>query len=245
LIAKLQAASQALKSHLESLPGTTEIEKILINLGERHAARTSALLDTVPNSSDGLLTAVNLVQTYLQVTEFLIQNFFKDVSQLPSSEKGTLRVGTLLENLKKARQGLDDALTNILKSLKDLPSPTLPGTDNPKIDDLIQKTVDILIILSGSSSEKVTKFIQYLEQAESILGNKERDRFTLTEDQISFLIQQWGIAMEKLPSTVPANEQERKQAVTQFLKIRRFLENNYDFLTEVLRFKDPLGFRTP
>jgi hypothetical protein len=122
---------------------------------------------------------------------------------------------------------------------------TVPRTGNPKIEELIKKSQEILDVLnSGSStSEKVTKFIQYLEEsAEPILKS---DGFALTEAQSTLLIETWGMAMEKLPSIVPEIEEERKQVVTQFLKIRRLLENNYDLVAEILRLKDPLGFRTP
>lgn len=240
LTQNLTIAIQQLKSDLESLPGDSEIEKILINLGERHAARTSTLLATVPNSPDGLLTAVNLVQTYLQVTEFMPQSCLDEVSR--RLEQG--RVQHYID----ARCDLDAELIHILMDLKKLPPalpPSTPGSGNSKIDELIEKTKAIVNTLSDPAipaATKVTEWIKYLEDAERILKS---DGLDLTEAQINLLIKQWGIAMETLPPLVPATEEERKQFATQFLDIRFLLENNYDLLAEILRLKDPLGFRTP
>jgi hypothetical protein len=241
---KLNNAIQELKSHLQSLPGDSNIERLLINLGERHAARTHQLLSTVPHSADGLLTAINLVQTYLQVTEFLTQTFCDSVRQVLGAEPGE----SIYQPYMEARQALDRELVEILTILKNLPAePPLDGVgiDHPKIKELLEESKKILTELDNPQTpipQKVVKFIAYLEYAEPILKS---DGSALTEAQITLLIETWSQAIAKLPSIVPTTEAERKQGVTQFLKIRRLLENTYDLLAEILRFKDPLGFRTP
>lgn len=251
LMQQLTIAIQELKSHLESLPGESEIEKGLLNLVGKQADRTTEFVANVPHSPDGLLTAVSFVLTYLQVTELPSQTVCDHVRRVPGSKPGTANAPRYVQTYLDARQTLDEVANSIVRDVKtstSVPPVTTPETH--KIDELIGESKKILDVLDNSGipiAEKTTKFIDYLEKvAEPILKS---NGFKLTEAQISLLIEMWSSAMEKLSSavssTVLSTEAERKQRVTQFLQIRRLLEGVYDLLAEILRFQDPLGLRTP
>lgn len=173
---------------------------------------------------DNLLAAVNLVQIYLQMTQALDQ-ILSNLENLDNSQDKYASVKT-------KRKSLQDTLTNVLDELN------LTGND-----------LDIKILINESEEllKNVTakKFIAHLKNAREILKILSSDSVSLTESQIKQLINNWLSGMQKLPNQEPKTEQERKQFVTQSLEIRSLLEDNYDLLAEILRFKDPLGFHTP
>jgi hypothetical protein len=242
---KLQAYLDALTNSKPSIKN--EFDPIIAALNRKEGDRTLALLNAVPGNDEGLKIAINLVQTYLQVTEFISQILLKaqDISEqlhnkktIDLSEKDT--ICQHCQTVKADREQVDKQLIEALKYLAQQKS--TPTID--RIGELLENTDKIIekIKLSTGFLPIVEEFIDYLADAGTVLAENGKD---LKENEIVFLIDRWNESINLLQVAPPSSEQERKKSVAKALEVRQLIEEDYDRLAEIIKLQDPLGLRTP
>jgi hypothetical protein len=156
--------------------------------------------------------AVSLLQSYFQATKSLI-------GSLSKLEKGDSTNQGLCTKVINSRNKLEQALTTILKQL----NLTDTSADNsfPARD-----------FCTTSSTTPPQDFINYMVSTEKVLKSLDRRGVSLPEREINQLIKNLGCAVKNLPPT------STNDAIAQSIQIHDLLEENYSFLSDLIRSGD-------
>jgi hypothetical protein len=260
----LKTAEDTLITYLQSLqlvtPPVTNLgeEDILLALQELQKAPTEYIVvvlknlaDKKPLTQDDVLVAVNLVQTYRQITSNLdsILTTLNEIDDSPS------KISPTGQNLYFA---VADARNDLIKALVIIQSEPGFAEGEVDIERLLQESKTIIknlkplveddFIDNGESkrfSQIVSQFVNHLERAQSIFKTLSSEDVQLTAVEIpdiQQLIQNWETITANL-QTVTAiatsfEVQTSKAAIAQSIQIHNRLEALYDYLAEILRSND-------
>jgi hypothetical protein len=253
----LQSAEVALINYLQGInnnpPPLTKLgeEDILLAVQELQKAPTDYVLTVLNNlttkskdllTQNDVLVAVNLVQTYRQITSNL-DSILTTLNEIDDS--------TSKQNLYSA---VVDARNALIKALVIIQSE--PGFAEGEVDveSLLQESQKILKNLepfvSGSIdikkiNEIVSQFVNHLGRARSIFSTLSSEDATLTALQIpdiQQLIQNWETITANLQTITaresPSELNTSRAAIAQSIQIHDRLEAVYDYLAEILRSND-------
>jgi superfamily I DNA/RNA helicase len=204
-----------------------------------------------------LTTATNLIQLYFQGTQPLgqiLSNLIDSIENLVQSSLNGVTFDQFRQSVKQIlddRQALQKTLNRVLREF---------GTeiDEQDLQKLLQRSSTILNELNNLNptgfedlSPLVQEFIAHLKKAQELFKKFNRQDEDLTgnePDEIKQLIINWGDAIrqiEKIEQTDPEIKNElnndvskNREAIAQSIKIHELLEQNYDYLTTLVRSGD-------
>lgn len=236
----------------DAIPTNLGEEDVIVALQELQQAPTEYVVQvlskpvqpTKPLNQNDVLVAVNLVQTYLQITSTL-DGILTTLAEIDSTNQQKY------QDVKDARNALAKALVIIQAE---------PGLADGEIDVevLRQESQKILESLKPFVTDKfidtsefdqivriVSQFVNHLERARSIfktLSSEDLPVSPLQIPDIQELVQNWETITGNL-KTITANEsqpevQTSRASIAQSVQIHSQLEAIYDYLAEILRSND-------
>ncbi|MEH1852132.1 MAG: hypothetical protein V7L11_10690 [Nostoc sp.] len=221
---------------------------------------TNNVLSIFPSSSatlEGLNSAINLVQLYFQGSKPLPQilsNLIDGIESLnpdPTNPK-IIDINSIrksVNNIITDRNNLQNSLNKVLREFSS-------GVDEQNLQQLVQKSINILDALKkppvtfDKLSPLIKEFIDHLKEAQKIFrtfSQKVEDLTGNEPDEIQQLIRNWGDAIKQIEALEQGNKiktefnndaKNSRVAIAQSIKIHELLEQNYDFLTTLVRSGD-------
>jgi|GEM_PF-2525499 len=249
-------------------PGGTEadISNVLQALQEGLTRHTAELLNSAPVEPgfEDLIFAIKLVESYLQKTNSLSQNLsvLKDLDKTSPQPKYEPKYeGTKLPSLPS--QCKDSNLYEAIKCVRTTLGQTLIGIldeqnltrDEVDITSLVQESRRILESINNISSQDkptptdvnavVNQFISHLKSARETFNKFNRKGISLDDGEVESLkelIRNWEKITEKLQIITGKEDLSdstvSRAAIAQSIQIHDLLEENYSFLSDLIRSGD-------
>jgi hypothetical protein len=245
-------------SNLKAGGTEADISNVLQTLQEGLTQHTARLLsDPSLSKFEDLIFAIKLVETYLQNTKSLSQNLsvLKDLDKsnpqptydtakqkLPSQYKNN----NLYEAVKCIRDTLEQTLAGILDELN-------LTKDEVDITSLVPESQRILKSLNAISippsppdvGAVVKQLVNHLKSARDTFKKFDRKGISLDDGEIvslKELIRNWEKIIEKLQVITEkedlSSSTNSRNAIAQSIQIHDLLEENYGFLSDLIRSGD-------
>lgn len=227
---------------------------------------TSTLLGNVNDVNavlEDLITAANLIQLYFQVTQPLDQILSELVDNLESLGNTSLPPNVDLSNIK----GIKGSIRTIIQDRKNLRKiqnkifrEFESDIDEKKLQDLLQRSSEILGDLKGiepSDSGSLTHllnatddFIIHLQKAQELFKTFRQQGEALRDSEsgeVEQLIRNWRDAIKEIEGLELNKDIRRqlnqapeksRQAIAQSIQIHDLLEENFSFLSDLVRSGD-------
>ncbi|MEH1823747.1 MAG: hypothetical protein V7L22_00020 [Nostoc sp.] len=224
------------------------------------------LFSTLPpqnNTLEQLNSAINLVQLYFQGSKPLPQilsNLIDGIESLNPVPTNIDSIRASVNSIITDRNNLQNSLNKVLREFSS-------GVDEQNLQQLVQKSNNILNALkplllnvnnitfddkssSSNLSPLIKEFIEHLKKAQKIFRTFSQKAENLTgnePDEIQQLIRNWGVTInqieilekgDSIKDDFNKNVSKSKEAIAQSIKIHELLEQNYDFLTTLVRSGD-------